>query len=95
MFDLKVCESDSICIFEFQLLAKNISIYYILTINNDAITTSIIPVNLSICFELAFNIFIIGDKMDTIAWIGFGSFVGILVLTYNLYKDDFSDFFKY
>ena len=33
--------------------------------------------------------------MDTIAWIGFGSFVGILVLTYNLYKDDFSDFFKY
>ncbi len=33
--------------------------------------------------------------MDTIMWIGFGSFVGILILTYNLYKDDFGDFFKF
>ena len=28
-------------------------------------------------------------------YIGLGSFVAILILTWNLYKDDFGDFFKF
>ena len=54
-----------------------------------------VSANLTHDSKLVINIFIIGDKMDTIMWIGFGSFVGILILTYNLYKDDFGDFFKF
>jgi len=28
-------------------------------------------------------------------YIGLGTFVGILIITWNLYKDDFGDFFKF